>query len=77
MFEQLTERARRVILYSREEAERLMQPYIEPEHILLGLLKERSGIAAEIFASHRINVPNLIKDLRGMGGESDEVMFKG
>lgn len=77
MFEQLTERARRVILYSREEAERLMQPYIETEHILLGLLKERSGVAAEIFAAHRINVPNLIKELRGLSSESGEMVFKG
>ncbi len=76
MFEQLTERARRVILFSREEAERLLQPYIETEHILLGLLKERSGMAAEIFAAHRINVPNLIKELRGISGEG-EIIFKG
>ncbi|MDR0453186.1 MAG: ATP-dependent Clp protease ATP-binding subunit [Deferribacteraceae bacterium] len=77
MFEPLTDRARRVILYSKEEAERLLQPYIETEHILLGLLKERSGVAAEIFAAHRINVPNLIKDLRGMNIEvGGDMVFK-
>ena len=76
MFEQLTERARRVILYSREEAERMMQPYIETEHLLLGLLKERSGVAAEIFTTHRVNIPNLIKEVRGLSAEG-EIMFKG
>lgn len=76
MFEQLTERARRVILYSREEAERMMQPYIETEHILLGLLKERSGVAAEIFGAHRINIPNLANELRGLS-EEENVVFKG
>ncbi|MDR2884609.1 MAG: ATP-dependent Clp protease ATP-binding subunit [Deferribacteraceae bacterium] len=78
MFEQLTERARRVILFSREEAERLMQGYIETEHILLGLLRERSGIAAEIFASHRIHLGNLVKELRGVSSaDSGDILFKG
>lgn len=76
MFEQLTERARRVILYSREEAERMMQPYIETEHILLGLLKEKSGVAAEVFGAHRINIPNLINELRGLS-EEENIVFTG
>ena len=74
---QQTERARRVILDSREEAICLRKPCLETEHILRGLLKERSGVAAESLAAHRINVPNLIKELRGLGGDSEEVMFKG
>jgi ATP-dependent Clp protease ATP-binding subunit ClpC len=67
----LTERARRVLVNAREEAERSLQPYIETEHILYGLLREKTGIAGEIFASRRVNTGALIKELRGMnaGGE--------
>jgi ATP-dependent Clp protease ATP-binding subunit ClpC len=74
MFEQLTENARRVILCSWEEAERLKQSYIEPEHILLGLLRVKSGLVVEIFDSYTLDTQNLIKDL--CGTENNEVTRK-
>jgi len=40
MFNRFTERARRVILLSREEAKRLGHDYLGTEHILLGLIRE-------------------------------------
>jgi hypothetical protein len=40
MFERYTEKARRVIFFARYEASTLGSPYIEPEHLLLGLLRE-------------------------------------
>ena len=40
MFELYTERARRVIFYARYEASQYGSPYIETEHLLLGLLRE-------------------------------------
>ena len=40
MFERYTEKARRVIFYARYEASQYGSPYIESEHILLGLLRE-------------------------------------
>jgi ATP-dependent Clp protease ATP-binding subunit ClpC len=73
-FNHLTERARRVLLYSREEAERTSQPWIETEHILHGLLREKSGIAYDIFSSRRINTSNLLKELRGLSA-LNEVMY--
>jgi ATP-dependent Clp protease ATP-binding subunit ClpC len=73
-FNHLTERARRVLLYSREEAERTSQPWVETEHILHGVLREKSGIAYEIFTSHRINTTNLLKELRGLS-PLNEVMY--
>ncbi|MDR2401461.1 MAG: ATP-dependent Clp protease ATP-binding subunit [Deferribacteraceae bacterium] len=70
----LTERARRVLFYSREEAERTSQPCTETEHILHGLLRERTGIAYEIFISRHININSLIKELRGFS-VSGEVLY--
>src|ERR1700685_2910320 len=40
MFERYTEKARRVIFFARFEASQFGSPYIESEHLLLGLLRE-------------------------------------
>jgi len=45
MFERYTERARRVIFFARYEASQFGSPYIETEHILLGLLREDKMLA--------------------------------
>ena len=46
MFERYTEKARRVIFFSRYEASQLGAAYIRPEHILLGLLREDKVLEA-------------------------------
>lgn len=43
MFERYTEKARRAIFFARYEASRFGSPYIEPEHLLLGLMHETVG----------------------------------
>jgi ATP-dependent Clp protease ATP-binding subunit ClpC len=44
MFERYTERARRVVFFARYEASQYGSPYIETEHLLLGLLREDRGL---------------------------------
>ena len=39
-----TERSRRVLTYAREEASRLATPFVDADHILLGLIREREGV---------------------------------
>src|SRR5579859_7428512 len=51
MFERFTDRARRVVVMSQEEARRLKHSYIGTEHILLGLLGEREGLAGQALTS--------------------------
>jgi ATP-dependent Clp protease ATP-binding subunit ClpC len=46
MFERFTDRARRVVVLAQEEARGLNHDYIGTEHILLGLIHEREGVAA-------------------------------
>ena len=46
--ERFTQRARRVLSLAHEEAERLRQPYINTEHILLGLILEDGGVASRV-----------------------------
>jgi hypothetical protein len=48
MYERFTERARRVFQLANQEAQRLGHEYIGTEHILLGLLREGSGVAAQV-----------------------------
>src|SRR5260370_8543498 len=44
MFERYTEKARRMIFFARYEASQYGSPYIETEHLLLGLLREDPGL---------------------------------
>ena len=48
MFDRFTDRARKVMSFARQEAERFNHDYIGTEHILLGLVKEGSGVAANV-----------------------------
>ena len=47
-FEKFSERARRVLSYAQEEAQRFEDNYIGTEHILLGLVRETEGVAARV-----------------------------
>jgi ClpA/ClpB-like protein len=51
MFERYTEKARRVIFFARYEASQYGSPYIESEHLLLGLLREGKQFATRFFNS--------------------------
>ena len=48
MFERYTDRARRVVVLAQEEARRLNHNYIGTEHVLLGLIREGNGVAAQV-----------------------------
>jgi ATP-dependent Clp protease ATP-binding subunit ClpC len=48
MFERFTERARRVMVLAQEEVRLLRHTYIGPEHLILGLLHEGEGVAAQV-----------------------------
>jgi ATP-dependent Clp protease ATP-binding subunit ClpC len=50
MFERYTEKARRVIFFARYEASQFGQPYIETEHLLLGVLREDKALSIRFFA---------------------------
>jgi len=55
MFERFTERARKVVVRAQDEARFLKQNYIGTEHLLLGLIDEKEGIAAKVLLS--LNIP--------------------
>ena len=53
MFERYTEKARRVIFFARYEASNYGSPYIESEHLLLGLLREDKALTNRFLRPHR------------------------
>ena len=54
MFERYTEKARRVIFFARYEASQFGSPYIETEHLLLGLIREDKALANRFLRSHAV-----------------------
>ncbi len=59
MFEKFTERGRKVIVYAREEAERLQNDYLGTEHVLLGALREEDGIPVAVLRKMGIDVDQI------------------
>jgi ATP-dependent Clp protease ATP-binding subunit ClpA len=56
MFEQFTDRSRRVVVLAQEEARMLGHDYIGTEHLLLGLIHEGSGVAAGLLGSAGVTI---------------------
>jgi ATP-dependent Clp protease ATP-binding subunit ClpC len=54
MFEKYTERARRTIFFGRFEASQFGSPFIETEHLLLGLLREDKDLTQRFFRSTNV-----------------------
>ena len=70
MYERFTDRARKVMQLANQEAQRFNHEYIGTEHILLGLCKEGSGIAANV-------LKNLDVDLRKIRLEIEKIVQSG
>ena len=64
MFERYTEKARRVIFFARYEASQFGSPYIETEHLLLGLLREDKALTNRFLRSHG-SVESIRKQIEG------------
>jgi ATP-dependent Clp protease ATP-binding subunit ClpA len=59
MYERFTDRARKVMQLATEEAQRFNHEYIGTEHILLGLVKEGSGVAADVLKNLNVYLPRV------------------
>ena len=66
MNNQFTQRVSDIIMYSKEEANRLRNSYIGPEHLLLGLIREGEGKAIEILFNLQINLQDLKNQLEAI-----------
>jgi len=73
MFQRFTDRARRVVVQAQEEARILGHGYIGPEHILLGLIHDDSGVAAKALESlgiSRETVRQRVEEAIGRGEQA-------
>ncbi len=75
-----TPRAKKVIEYSMEEARNLNHNYVGTEHILLGLLREQEGVAAQVLMNLGLRLEDVreeVLNLLGHGMENSEVSERG
>ncbi|HEV2350375.1 MAG TPA: ATP-dependent Clp protease ATP-binding subunit [Terriglobia bacterium] len=72
MFERYTEKARRVIFFARYEASQFGSPYIETEHLLLGLLREDKALTNRFLRSHA-SIESIRKQIEGKTTIRDKV----
>ena len=72
MYERFTDRARKVMQLANQEAQRFNHEYIGTEHILLGLVKEGSGVAANVLKNLDIDLRKIRLEIgkKAPGGDS-------
>ena len=75
MFERFTERSRRVVVLAQEEARMLDHNYIGTEHLLLGLIHEGDGIAAEAIESAGLTLDAARTEVERMIGRGGSAPF--
>ena len=65
MYEKFTDRARKVMALANQEAQRFKHEYIGTEHMLLGLVKDGSGVGANVLKSLDVDLRKVSLDARG------------
>src|SRR5690554_3028597 len=76
MFGRFTERAQKAIYFAQEEAKQLLHNYVGTEHLLLGLIREKDGIAANVLINIGADldtIRNFVVNLIGYGDKDGEV----
>src|SRR5438067_7290058 len=73
MYERFTDRARKVMQLANQEAQRLNHEYVGTEHILLGLVKEGSGVAANVLKNLDVDLRKIRLEVEKLVQSSPEV----
>jgi ATP-dependent Clp protease ATP-binding subunit ClpC len=72
MFERFTERARKVVVLAQDEARHFNHNYIGTEHLLLGLLREDEGVAAQALYSLNVVLDEVREQVESIVGYREE-----
>ncbi|TYT22657.1 ATP-dependent Clp protease ATP-binding subunit [Dictyoglomus thermophilum] len=75
MMDKLTQRAYRVLLLAQEEARRLNYSTVGTEHILLGLIREEGGIAAQVLINLGLDLNHLRNEIERLIGRGDGTSY--
>lgn len=70
-FARFTERAQRALIYSQEEARNLGHNYVGTEHLLLGLLREGEGAAAQVLQGLGIDIEKIREQIESLVGKGN------
>jgi len=73
-FDRFTERAGTVMQFAQEEAKRLQHNSIGTEHLLLGLLREREGVAGKVLTSMGVDLDQARQAVEGIVGRGDHLV---
>ncbi|NLD47627.1 MAG: hypothetical protein GX660_10575, partial [Clostridiaceae bacterium] len=71
MYGRFTEKAEKAINFSQETAMELGHNYVGTEHLLLGLIKEGSGVAARVLQSQGVNEEKILKEVEELIGRGE------
>ena len=63
MMNQFSPKVSEILSFSREEAERLTSASVAPEHIMLAILREKSGPVWELFNQWKVDIDNIKKEI--------------
>ena len=74
MFERFTDRARRVMVLAQEEARMLNHNHIGTEHLLLGLIHEGEGVAAQALESLGVSLPAVRQQVEEIIGRGQQAL---
>jgi len=77
MFGRFTERAQQVLVLAQEEAKRLNHNFIGTEHILLGLVREGSGIAARSLQNLGVELSRVRSEVEKIIGKGEKALAQG
>lgn len=66
MYSQFTEKAKKVLILSEKIASRMRVGYVGTEHLLLGLIKEGTGVAARVLADNGVDEVKLVEMIRDL-----------
>ena len=74
-FDKFTERARRVLSFAQEEAQRFQHNYIGTEHLLLGLVREEEGVAARVLSNLGVELYKVREAVEFIIGRGDRIVL--
>ena len=76
-FEKFTDKARKVLVLAQDEARVLHQPYVGTEHILLGLIKEKEGLAAQAIERMNVSYDDVVQAIRQVSSIDEDADVSG
>jgi ATP-dependent Clp protease ATP-binding subunit ClpC len=77
MFERFTTQSRKVLALANQEAQRFNHEYIGTEHILLGLVKEGSGVGATVLKNLNVDIKKLRLEVEKQVKSGSEMVMNG